>query len=93
MKLTRAIGGKSQAQKESARILIVARCIPTLIVAALLAMGTIRSADAQLYTGSVSGVISDQSGAASPRVTAILPQFAHSELRPGRVVTGAQQAE
>jgi len=28
-----------------------------------------------------------------PRVTAIVPQFAHSELRPGRVVSGTQQAE
>ena len=28
-----------------------------------------------------------------PRVTAIVPQFAHSELRPGRVVSGIQQAE
>lgn len=72
MKLTRAIGGKSPAQRESARILIVARSIPTVIVAALLAMGTIRSADAQLYTGSVSGVISDQSGAVVPQVQVTL---------------------
>jgi len=29
----------------------------------------------------------------SPLATAILPQFAHSALRPGRVVSGPQEAE
>src|SRR4029077_1532486 len=38
-------------------------------------------------------VAPDRLGSQDPRVTAIVPQFAHSELRPGRVVSGTQQAE
>ncbi len=71
MKLTPAVGRK-YLSPEGAGIRRVARYMPTVIVAALFAIVTMGSANAQLYTGSVSGVVTDQSGAVVPQVQVTL---------------------